>query len=393
MTIQSLGGMNSGFWLPEFDSFNGAIVPTALDSTVDAANESLEITGHVWLEGQSGSKTISAAGAGSIWWMPGATITFANAATNLRVGIQDTSTSGTPSRGDGTFDVYADLVGGTDTITALTYRDTTMTSGTKTITHGDLVTIALTMTARGGTDSVLVRSNTTSGAFVSIAQLRPGITLVTSGPTYTAQNSSPNIVIEFDDGTLGFLVDSHVTSTGALFTATAFNSGSTPDEHANIFRVSGPVNVDMLWAIINLSGSSADFEMILYSDPLGTPSAIANGTVTVDANQLQSTGAIRMARFGLPANISLAANTDYAVAIRPTTANNVSVYHYDVAATTHWKAHSMGANCYKGTRTNQTGAFSTTTTSRLYAGVRVTGIADDASTGGGMIQSRVQVGM
>lgn len=393
MTVQSLGGMNSGFWLPEFDPFNGAIVPTALDATVDAANESLQITGHVWLEGQSGSKTISAAGAGSIWWMPGATITFANAATNLRVGIQDTSTSGVPSRGDGTFDVYADLVGGTDTITALTYRDTTMTSGTKTIAHGDLVTIALTMTARGGTDSVLVRSMANSGASVGIVEHRPGITLVTSGPTYTGQNSIPNIVIEFDDGTLGFIVDSHVTSTGALSTATAFNSGSTPDEHCNIIRPAGPVKVDMLWAILNISSSSADFEMILYSDPLGTPSAIANGTVTVDANQLQATGAIRMARFGLPANISLAANTDYAVAIRPTTANNVSVYHYDVAATTHWKAHSMGANCYKGTRTNQTGAFSTTTTSRLYAGVRVTGIADDASTGGGMIQSRVQVGM
>jgi hypothetical protein len=384
MTVQSLGGMNSGFWAPDFDPHNGAITHTALDSTMSAANESVEITGHIWLEGKTGTKKLSAAGGGSIWWMPGATITFANGTTNLRVGIQDPSTSGTPSRGNGTFDVYADLVGGTDTITALTYRDTAMETGTKDISHGQLVTFALTMTARGGADSVPVRNCANSGASTAITQLRPGVTRVTSGPTYTGQNSVPNFVIEFDDGTYGFMVGAFVSSTGALSTATAFNSGSTPDEHCNIFQVPGPVKVDMLWAVMNISGSSSsDYEMILYRDPLGTPVEIANGKVIIDASQTQGTAAIRLIQAGLTADISLSANTDYAIAIRPTTANNVSVYHFDVSAAGHWKAHSMGANCYKGTRSNQTGAFSATTTSRLYAGVRVCGIADDAGGGGG----------
>jgi len=36
---------------------------------------------------------------------------------------------------DGTFDVYADLVGGTDTITGSADQLTAMETGTKTITH------------------------------------------------------------------------------------------------------------------------------------------------------------------------------------------------------------------------------------------------------------------
>lgn len=375
--------MSSGFWLPDFDPLNGVFLPAVSDATIDAANESLHITGHVWLEGKTGTKTLSAAAGGSIWWMPGSAITFANASTNLRIGVQDADAAGAPARGDGTFDVYADLVGGTDTITAATYRDTAMTSGTKDLTHGQLVTVAITMTARGGTDSVLVRNVYTSGQSTAIPQLRPAVTLITSGPTYTEQTVTPNLILDFGDGTYGFIEGSWVVSTGAHYTASTFNSGSTPDEHCNIFQVPGPIKVDMLWAMIAMSANTADVEFILYSDPLGTPSAIASGTVTVDANQISQTVNVRLARLTLPADISLSANTNYAIAIRPTTANSITIYHYDVSATAHWRAHSMGANCYKGTRSNQTGAFSGTTTARIIAGVRGCGIADDAGGGGG----------
>ena len=70
---------------------------------------------------------------------------FSNGSTNLRIGLQDV----TPATGfeDGTFDVYADLVGGTDTIAEDVILATPMESGTKTVTHGDLLAIAIEMTA------------------------------------------------------------------------------------------------------------------------------------------------------------------------------------------------------------------------------------------------------
>lgn len=380
MTQQVLSGFND-LWLPAGPPWAyGSLFPTAVDQVLDAAGEVCYLVGNVVLPARTGSKTISAAGGGLIHWMPGAaTITFANASTNLRVGIQDVSTSGGPPRGDGTHDVYADLVGGTDTITAQTWRSDAMESGTKTITHGDKVAIAWDMTARGGTDLVrvggarIITDNTSNN---------PGSTLVTSGPTYTAQAALPFCVLAFDDGTLGYIDGAWFTSTGAAFVGVSINTGSTPDEVCNIFRTEGPVSIDALKAVLSLDSFSADLELILYSDPLGTPSVVE--ALTFDASHGSVTGAYRVTSIPLTAVRALSANTDYAVAIRPTTANGVTYSYFDVSAAGHFGGHSLGANCYFASRSNQTGAFSGTTTRRIHGlAARVCSIGDDVGGAGG----------
>lgn len=157
MAAQVLSGI-SNLWLPNYSMANIG-PPTVLDVVADAANEGCQLTGQVWLPARSGSKTISSAG-GKIHWTAGASVVFADGATNWRMGIQDLSTSGQPPRGDGVFDVQADLVPGVDTIATTTHYATAMESGSKTITHGDYVAIVFSMTARGGTDAVRVRSAT-----------------------------------------------------------------------------------------------------------------------------------------------------------------------------------------------------------------------------------------
>ena len=385
MTVQNVTGM-TGLCFPENDpSVMAGFIPSANDTQLDAANEEVIFIGRVWLPGRTGTKTLSAAGGGSIWWMPGAaTITFANAGTTMRIGVQDVNAAaGPPGRGDGTDDVYADLVGGTDTITALTFRDTAMTSGTKNITHGQLVAVSLRLTARAGADLVRVRNATG----LSAASPNHLPTVTTNLGAYASANGTPLLVFDFDDGTLGYFYGSWVTSTGAMATVRTYNTGSTPDERGNIIYLPGPINVDGLYAVVFASaGSGPDFELCLYSDPLGSPSLIE--AVAVDESTIASAGGARLVRAPLAAVQSLSANTAYGITIRPTTANSISPYEFDVAATGHWSAHSMGDACYQITRSDNAGAFSGSTTSRIFCGVIGCGIGDGFSA-----RARYQLGI
>jgi hypothetical protein len=371
----------TGIWVPDFPAA-GAQINQSQNVTVDAANEACQFIGYVALEGRTGSKTISAAGGGIIHWSTGVTATFANGSTNLRIGIQDVTT-GVPARGDGTFDVYADLVGGTDTISSNAWMSTAMETGTKDITHGQLVCVALTMTARGGADSIHVRNSLQAvQTTTTFASHFPQVVAVTSGPTYTSQAGVPICLIEFDDGTYGFIDGGVVlTPTGntTLYTLTAINTGTTPDEYALIFQLPFPATVDALSCVVTPSTTAADLELILYSDPEGTPAAIE--TLAIDANQVAQAATARNVVVPLATPRDLSANTKYAVALRPTTATDVSAATCGVDDAAHWKAHTLGTSAYLGTRSDQTGAFATTTTLRMYAAVRISKL--DNGTGGG----------
>jgi hypothetical protein len=371
MTLQVITS-DTGLRIPNFPSLQ-LWSPAAANATIDLGDEAVHMCGNLFLPGRTGTKTLSAAGGGSIWWLPG-TVTFANGSTNLRVGLQDLDASGQQMRGDGTFDVYADLVGGTDTITTATFLETVMETGTKTLSHGDKFSISFTMTTRGGADSVLIR-----GQSATVCPF-PGVTGVTAGPSYAAVAMLPSALIEFDDGTYGWINGSFITSTGAGFTNTSINTGSTPDEWGNVFRVPFPCTVDALWACVAITAAAADFELILYSDPLGTPAVIE--AISVEGNHAQTAFA-RLAEYVLTTPRDLDADTDYCVAVRPTTATSVTVVSFDVAAAAQMIVHPLGTNCTVGKRTDNTGAFTQTTTQRMYAGARISALGDDASAGGG----------
>lgn len=384
MTVQNIPGMGGHYWPQQHPQVEAGFIPIATDIVLDALDEEVLLIGRVWLEGRTGTKTLSAAGSGKIHWMVGAaTITFANAGTTLRVGVQDPDVaSGPPAQGDGTNDVYADLVGGTDTITALTLRSTTMTSGTKDITHGQQVVVSIRLTSRAGTDLVRVRSITNAGATVTGLNSHSPCVISNLGG-YASTNTMPICAFEFDDGTRGYFDGSFLTSTGALVTVQTYNSGSTPDERGNLIELPCPINVDGLYCKLNIVGSGSDFEFCLYSDPLGTPSLIE--AVTVPARVIPATNSIRTYFAPFAAVRSLSANTEYAITARPTTANNIGLYEFDVPGTTFWTAHAMGDACYQVSRSDNTGAFSASTTSRVLMGLRQCGISDDAGGSGGGI--------
>ena len=212
----------------------------------------------------------------------------------------------------------------------------------------------------------------------------PQVVAVTAGPTYTSQALAPVALIEFDDGTYGFidgaLVLEPVLSTN-FFSTASIDTGTNPDEYALIFELPVPVTVDALMGVINPEATTSDFELILYSDPEGTPAAIE--TIAIDANQVAGAGIARRMVVPLTTPRALSANTKYAVAVRPTTTNNITVLTYGVNDAAHWAAHSLGTNGYAGTRIDQTGAFSPDTVQRVHLGFRVSALDDGTGSGSG----------
>lgn len=366
------------FTIPETP---GNVFVPAGSNVINAANQSIQYIGYLNMDGGSavGSKSLSSAG-GKIYWNT-STVTFANAGTTLRVGVQDISGSA-PAQGDGTFDVYRDLVGGTDTIGTTAAQVTAMAAGPgKTLTHGQLIAIAFTLISRGGSDSINFRSwspATTTGANQIPA------TMTNASGSFVRSNGVPDAVIEFDDGTLGWLTGSFTLS-AQNSVAYNLNTG-TADEYGNLIIPRFKLRASAMFGILSPASSSANFEMCLYSDPLGSPTLIE--AISITAAQLGSSTAFGAGSIPFLTERILSPGTVYAITFRPTTANNITSYYHDVADSRFWKLNTLGDDCYAINRLNNSGAFSdynggTPKTRRMWLSLIADQFDDGAGGGGG----------
>lgn len=319
---------------------------------LNATGETAHLIGYVMLENPlGGSKTISAAGGGSIVWKSNL-CTFANGGSTFKIGIQDVSTASSPAQGDGTFDVLASLTGGGGGISSSAVNTTAMTSGTKTINQGDLIAITFEFTTRAGTDSILISNNFQAGFWDT--QVLPGIYSNTTGAYARETTGLPNAYIVFDDGTVGWIYGASFVSTPPV--SQTFNSTTvTADEYGNLLYYPNTFYAIGIGYYGSYSANSSDLELILYSDPLGTP--VAERTITVDATQLAATTTgLFFHLFSSP--FLMRANTKYAVTLRPTTANSVVIYYVDNSSSTAGKIGTPNTNCYAVRRLDNSGAFS-----------------------------------
>lgn len=335
MALQRLVGQ--GLWVPPnpFGTVGGGTFSATDAALLDAGGEEYQIIGAVSIEG-GGSATFGTSS--SISWLPGSSITFASGST-LRMGIKTaiSTTAGPPARatyGTAAFDVYKDLVGGTDTITSTTARTDTMASGTPfTVTDGDLIAICFYLTSSSGTPAVKLRQSLQPVATGGL----PAHTLITAaGATFTAQQLVANVVIAFNDGSAGWIDQTISFSTAQ---ATSGTIGIT-NIKGNIFRVPFPCSLKSISAILAVAG---DFSLDLYSTPLGTP--FKEGEILCDANvAANASGRLYSRRF--PTSITLAANTDYLIGVRQTSASAQTIIQNDVAVAAHWQPWGMGPECY-----------------------------------------------
>lgn len=330
-----------------------SVLTISQGQTINATGETVHMCGQVMLENPNGgSKTISAAGGGKIIWRSGTT-TFADAGTTVDIGLQDLSTASSPAQGDGTFDVSASFTGGGGGITANAFQTSTMTSGSKTLAQGDPIAITLAMTARAGSDSVVVAFAGNSNNQIVGAALFPCVTDNTSGSYTRLSGAVPNAVIVFDDGTIGWLIGTALQSSSLGQTYNV--NTATADEYGNLVNLPCGFNAIGIGGGGSLLNNSSDCELLLYSTPLGTPTV--ERTITVDATQISAVNSVYNFAYLFSSPFLLKPNTDYAITQRPTTANNATIYYKDTLDSVTGRSGPPNSNCYAVRRLNNTGAF------------------------------------
>lgn len=374
----ALVALDGSLLVPIGPGFNsGTNQPTNTTTTLDATNEALIFVGQI-VTSDGASHTIDTTGSSSIGWRT-ASVTFANGGTTVKVGLAAVdTTNGPPVRAAHasdviTFDVNAAFTGGGGGITANAWQTSVPTAGTKTVANGDFIAMAVQMTARGGADSIQVAGGVTDQTYH-----RPAATQLLSS-TYTALGRSPIAIITFSDGALGYFYGSNVSSTQSSRT---WNSGSATKEYGQLYKLPFPVNV---YGLYGWAAPTADFDIVLYSDPLGTP--VAEKTISMDSNAVANVSGARFSvLFASP--YTTTADQNIGAVFKPG-ASNITAYYRTLASATHRIVDPWGTEGYGISRAS--GAFGDANSSldHYYIGLLV-GAFDNGAGGGGGGVSRAR---
>lgn len=337
---------------------------------MDAAEEASIYIGQI-VTSDGGSHTIDTTGSSKMEWRTG-NCTFANAGTTVKVGLATVDTgAGPPGRATAvanviTFSVSKSHTGGGGGITANAWQSNVPDTGTMTIANGDLVAFCVQMTARGGVDAIRSQAATNSSN-----QHLPGVTAYSDG-AYTSVSQVPNCFITFSDGATGHFFGGEVVPGEAGVSpvqARTWNSGSATKEYGQLYNFPFPMKIHGLYG---WADPDANFDMVLYSDPLGTP--VAEKTVSFDANVSQiAVGRFMQVMF--PAAYSYTAGTNIAVAFKPG-ASNISAFYKTFGAAGHRVTDVYGTSGYGVSRA--TGAFADANSSldNYYIGLIASAFSD-----------------
>ncbi len=370
MALVPIGGNGIlyGYWTSGLPATPASGIPAFANvGTLAAAGEIISFTGNVWFAGGPGTaKTLSSSN-GKIQFRTGA-VTWGSAGSIIKIGIQDVSASAGPIARpdeDWTGEPVVSWTQGTNALSANTWTTCALTSGSRVLTHGDLISVVFDMTVRNGGDSVIV------SALQLAAQEHRPVNAFKTGAAWGVPStvSMPNVVIECDDGTLCSIEGSVPAST---VTVRTIGTGSTPDEIGNIITIPFNCRTSGLWATV---APANDFEFNFYSAATGTP--VEEQAVVIDPNQVLATGGRAIEVYMPPEDMTK--SLAYAVTVRPTTASTVSVYEIAVNAAAHLAFWPGGTNIYKCSRSDDTGVFTPDTAARIIMGPKITYL-DDGTT-------------
>lgn len=349
-------------------------------TTLDANGEIKAWIGRVsWSDG--GSHTINTSGSSAIYLHTVASV-FDDGSSVMDIGIQDVdTTTGFPGRPDGTYDVKAVVTTAADTTPALTTANSLVaavpTTGTKTMAHGDLIAVAATFVTRAGSDSVAFQ-NITGGNHAGLVSALPYSPTNVSG-SWAAGTGGLIVLFRASDGTWGTL--DGTLGLGTVSTAT-YSDSSNPDEYGTAAEIpfAGKfLGFTLLGGV--LAGATSDFQYDIFSDPLGTPSSLLGGPVSVVAESLGGSSTAGY-DFLLPTPVDFSANTLYGVAVKATAAGNVLMYRMTLPDAGARALLDGGTTTQGLTRNGGSGAYTGSTTIMNAIAFRIAG-ADFPSGGGG----------
>lgn len=370
MSINIFGGMSAALGAALDLAHQGA-APSIVSAAIrlDAANEQGAMCGRVAWASRTGSKNITA-----IHWVESSAVagTF-----TCRIGLQDMSAAaqGVP---DGTFDQFVDVTSSTNG------RNTATLGSARTVAFHDELAVVWKMTAY--TSGRVQPSGLSARGATDVPRFSGFCRVDTAGdwsvPSTVAQLA--NVVFEFDDGSFGWMEGG--TPCITAINVEAYNSGTagaglgTGDERALRFTVNQPLSIDGIRGWLATAGATSDFDAVLYN---GTASLMS---ISYDATKSWTpTQAMRDTFFF--GDIALATGNTYYAAIKPTTANNVTIYTATFADANHAKLMyggllTVGYDCRADAGAWQNNAGSDTRVP-LFS-LSVTGV-DAGGSGGGLI--------
>lgn len=358
--------VGEGVFIPPMPGFtvNPSLATTLTIAGANASDKIAQI-GRVAFAERTGSKTLT-----KVHFDFG-TVVKSNGST-LRVSLQDVDTANGPViRPDGTADQSV-TIANADAGFASNLWYTATLGASRTVNYGDLLAVVFDWASAVSGDSVVITGFSGSSAASNAgAAGHQNCCVLFAASAWSVISMSTNVILEFSDGTFGTLGGSiPVSALGTI----GFNSGSTPDENALEFQVPFTCEVDGAWVMANVA-AGADFDIVLYS---GTT---ALATVSIDANAIQANAA-RFLRTSFP-KLTLNANTTYRLAVKPTTANNVTLYYRDVAASGHRAVTPLGTTAQLNSRTDA-GSWGAGTATRIpWMGIRISGIDTAAAAASG----------
>lgn len=323
---------------------------------IDATGEKAAMIGRVWNKDRT-SKAITKVG-----FRFGVIVKAGGS--GLTVSLQNVDlANGPPFQPDGTQDQTVAIANGDAGFASNVWMQTAALSANRTVSFGELLAVVIEYDGNGrlGADSVQISTHNAVGNTHN--GLVSGGVLNTAG-AWALQALISNVILEFSDGTFGTL--DYSVPASALATP-AFNTGTNPDERALEFSLSFPCKVDGFWLFAQVA-SGADLDVVLYDGT--TPM----DTVSFDSNAFGQVTVGRVVWGTFASEQTLAPNHVYRLAVKPTTANSVTLYEFDVSSANHFQAHPGGTSFVHNTR-NDAGAWGTaTTTKRPFMGLRVSAL-------------------
>lgn len=363
MALQTIPG--DGLWLP------GPYVAGASFGSlvIDATGEKNAFCGRVWNKDGT-TKSITKVGFrfGSVTKAGGSALT---------VSLQDVSlTAGPVMQPDETQDQTVAIANADAGFTSNAWYQTNALSANRSVTFGELLAVVIEYDGGGrlGADTVAITGITN---VAGTERLHQCVFATKTGGTWASAHQ-PNVILEFTDGTFGTLRGALPAS--AYATLTYKQDTATEDEYALSFRVPFACKVDGAFALMSAAAATSNFDVVLYD---GT-TAMTGGTVSVDANSMQSGAGVLEVPFTEP--ITLAINTTYRLAIKPTqTTSNVSIYYRDVANANHLQAFPGGVNWVLDSRVDLGAWIGAVSTRQPMMGIHISALDDGAGAAGGML--------
>lgn len=292
---------------------------------------------------------------------------FVSSPSDVKFSFQDVDASGNP---DGTPDQYRVLAGGSLAngwvSPGLITSDGTDGGTKRAVTAGDVLALVLEWDSTQSGEFWINRMSDGSNGLMPIPYA-----LTHNGSAWTKTVTGyQSLILKYNDGTYAGLSD--ITAPFTAVNTRSINTGSTPDEIGLLFSLPAPVRVGGAW--VGAAGAAtADLDIVLY-DSDGS-SVLASFALDASLWPSPPTTAVQVVRW---APVNLAASTSYRLVVKPTTANNVSLYTGTVSAAAITGA--LGGGTWHRTERTDAGSWTETTTERPFMGLIVTALEE--GTGG-----------